>query len=118
MALGTSIPFRVTPSGVTQASGAAKTVMNVEETLGVSVGKLPWRCGFGSRLTRLRHLNNTNGLQQLARVDVQDALQKWLPGISVTGVSVAPRSDGNRNVLDLTANIVIQNTAIPVSVTL
>jgi phage baseplate assembly protein W len=118
MSLGTSLPFRITPSGVTQASGTPKTIMNVEEILGVPTGKLPWRCAFGSRLTRLRHLNNTNGLQQLARVDVQDALQKWAPGISVTGVSVAPRSDGNRNVPDLTADIFLKDTTVPVSVTL
>lgn len=99
-------------------SGVSKNFSNIKQALGVTVGRFPWRCAFGSRITRLRHLNNTNNLQQLARVDVQDCLQKWVAGAQVTGVTVAPRDNGNRNILDLTIDVTFQGKTQSVSVPL
>lgn len=115
---GTARPFRVGAAGVETASGEEKVLMDVEQVLGTPVGKLPWRCKFGARLTRLRHHNNNNVLQQLARVDSADALALWEPRAKLHSVVAAPRVPSNRNVLDLTARVKIGTSARSVKVVL
>lgn len=53
-----------------------------------SEGELPWRTTFGAGLDLLRHQRNDAALAELARVQVQDALNKWLPGVEVVGAAV------------------------------
>ena len=51
-------------------------------------GELPWRTSFGSAVHLLRHQRNDDVLAEMARVYIRDALKKWLPNVSVAGVSV------------------------------
>lgn len=99
---GLARPLRYVPGGFVVASGVEKVLMCVEEVLGIPVGSLPWRCGLGTRLMRLRHLNNSNDLQQLARVDAGDALQRWEPRFRLRFVTATPAPPGYRNRIELT----------------
>jgi uncharacterized protein len=65
----------------------------------VTDGELPWRTEFGSLLTRLRHQRNDYVLQELARVYVVDALQRWEPRVRVTEVGVTRERQDGENVL-------------------
>lgn len=62
-------------------------------------GELPWRPELGSLLTRLRHQKNDAVLQELARVYVVEALQRWEPRVIVSAVSVARTMQDGANVL-------------------
>jgi phage baseplate assembly protein W len=104
---GVAIPFRVGPSGVEKASGIEKVLMCVAQVIGTPTGKLPWRAKFGCRITRLRHMNNSNGLQTLARVDCQDALRAWEPRARLRSLTLGQRDSSSRNILDLTAQVTV-----------
>ena len=111
---GVATPFRIGTTGPLSESGVPKVLKCVEQVIGTPTAKLPWRCLFGCRITRLRHMNNRNGLQQLARVDVANALALWEPRARLTGTAVAPRSNANRNILDVTVNVAISGKVAPV----
>jgi phage baseplate assembly protein W len=98
---GLARPLRYAPGGFVTASGPEKVLMTVEALLAINVGSLPWRCGVGTRLMRLRHLNNYNDLRQLARVDASDALDQWEPRFRLSTVTVAPLVRGSENKLEL-----------------
>jgi phage baseplate assembly protein W len=78
--------------------------MCVEELLAIPIGSLPWRCGVGTRLLRLRHMNNSQDLRQIARVDSSDALQQWEPRFRLSRVTVAPVIPGAENQINLTVS--------------
>lgn len=75
-------------------------------------GDLPWRTDFGSLLHLLRHRPNTVTTQEIARVYVVRALQRWEHRVRVTKVTLS--SDGARkltvrvrySVVDSTSNAV------------
>lgn len=52
-----------------------------------SAGDLPWRTAFGAGLELLRHQRNDAVLEELARVQVRDALRRWLPAVRVVSLS-------------------------------
>ena len=53
-----------------------------------SSGELPWRTSFGAGLDLLRHQRNDAALAELARVQVRDALRRWVPEVDLVGVDV------------------------------
>lgn len=53
-----------------------------------SSGELPWRTAFGAGLDLLRHQRNDAALVELARVQVRDALKRWVPEAELVEVSV------------------------------
>ena len=57
-----------------------------------SSGELPWRTAFGAGLEILRHQRSDAALAELARVQIRDALRRWVPEADVVGVRVE-RSD-------------------------
>ncbi|MFH1864303.1 MAG: GPW/gp25 family protein [Candidatus Eisenbacteria bacterium] len=57
-----------------------------------SSGELPWRTAFGAGLEILRHQRSDAALAELARVQIRDALRRWVPEAAVVGVRVE-RSD-------------------------
>lgn len=97
---GLARPFRRAKTGFITISGPEKVLQSVEQVVGTPVGKLPWRASFGCRVPRLRHMNN-RGLQNLARVDVADALQRWEPRFRLHTVRAASVGKDARNVIDL-----------------
>ena len=80
------------------ADAVKSAVGQILGTLGASAttqGEIPWRTELGSPLHLLRHQKNNAALQELARVYVTDALQRWEPRVRVTDVKVArERQDG------------------------
>ena len=54
-----------------------------------SSGELPWRTAFGAGLDLLRHQRNDAALAELARVQVRDALKRWVPEAELVEVSVS-----------------------------
>ncbi len=62
-------------------------------------GEIPWRPELGSLLHLLRHQKNDAALQELARVYVTDALQRWEPRVRVTGVKVTRERHEGKDVL-------------------
>ena len=53
-----------------------------------SSGELPWRTSFGAGLDLLRHQRNDAALGELARVQVRDALRRWVPEAELVDVGV------------------------------
>jgi phage baseplate assembly protein W len=57
-----------------------------------SSGELPWRTAFGAGLELLRHQRSDAALGELARVQIRDALRRWVPEAELVSVKVE-RSD-------------------------
>jgi phage baseplate assembly protein W len=53
-----------------------------------SSGELPWRTGFGGSLELLRHQRSDAALAELARVQVRDALRRWVPEAELVDLRV------------------------------
>lgn len=99
---GLARPFRCAPGGLVTVTGPEKVLQSVQAVIGTPLGFIPWRCAFGTRIGRLRHRNRSNGLQQLARIDAADALNRWVPRFRLRGVAATPATEGTENRLDLT----------------
>lgn len=68
-------------------------ILGTRATSAVAMGELPWRPEFGSWLYLLRHANNDDVLEDLARSYVVDALGRWLPRAEITSVKIEPRRE-------------------------
>ena len=79
----------------------------------VTPGEVPWRTDFGSLLFRLRHQRNDSMLQELARVYVVDALQRWEPRIVVTAVALSRLRHDGENVLAIRIRYDVISTNAP-----
>jgi len=53
-----------------------------------SSGELPWRTAFGAGLELLRHQRSDAALGELARVQIRDALRRWVPEAELVSVKV------------------------------
>lgn len=89
------IPFRRDrkrdlATGEAEALLASKVrqVLLTEGSTPRSSGELPWRTGFGAGLGLARHRPNDAVLAELTRVQVRDALRRWLPAVVVVEVEV------------------------------
>ena len=89
------IPFRRDrkrdlATGVEEALLASKVrqVLLTEGATPRSSGELPWRTNFGAGLGLARHRPNDAVLAELTRVQVRDALRRWLPAVAVVEVEV------------------------------
>lgn len=103
-------PFHRVSSDFASASGIPEVMSCVGQVLGTDLGSLPWRPGFGTRLTRLRHKANRAVLVDIARVDVETALRTWEPRATLTSLTVEQikspgHSTGNN---ELSAVVTIQ----------
>lgn len=77
-------------TGVEAALLASKVrqVLLTEGSTSRSSGELPWRTSFGAGLGLARHRPNDAVLAELTRVQVRDALRRWLPAVVVVEVEV------------------------------
>ncbi len=89
------IPFRRDrkrdlATGAEEALLASKVrqVLLTEGSTPRSSGELPWRTNFGAGLGLARHRPNDAVLAELTRVQVRDALRRWLPAVAVVEVEV------------------------------
>src|SRR5690606_35726753 len=53
-----------------------------------SSGELPWRTAFGAGLELRRHQRSDAALGELARVQIRDALRRWVPEAELISVKV------------------------------
>lgn len=67
-------------------------VIMIEGDTPKSSGELPWRTELGSAIHLARYHQNDAVITELARVFVRDALKKWLPEVTVTGLDVRQES--------------------------
>jgi len=65
-----------------------RQVLLTEGSTPRSSGELPWRTNFGAGLGLARHRPNDAVLVELTRVQVRDALRRWLPAVAVVEVEV------------------------------
>lgn len=111
LGFGLLSPFRRDQKSDFAAAGAERLVRScIGQVLGMEgtsgeehIGELPWRPELGSVLYRLRHRNNDETLQHLARVYVVDALQRWEPRVLVKDVSIEKKSARPNGELDTLA---------------
>jgi uncharacterized protein len=89
------IPFRrdkkrdfAVGSGPELLASKVRQALLTEGATPRSSGELPWRTNFGAALPLLRHQRNDAPLQELARVYVRDALQRWVPEAQVVSLDV------------------------------
>lgn len=54
------------------------------------LGELPWRTEFGSIMPLLRLRNNDGALRMQARIEVIEALARWIPYIRINDVIFQP----------------------------
>jgi phage baseplate assembly protein W len=95
---GLALPFRFGPANdFIRVSGPELVNTSVEQVLGTRQGEVRWRPGFGASLDTLRHRGNTRALDELARIQVERALGRWVPQIRVLGVVADPISDSTAN---------------------
>lgn len=111
--LGTCVarPFQRDGKGdFATKSGLALIEANIEQILGTisqgprSVGECRWRPEFGCRLQRLRHQNNTEVLEEIGRIEVAQAIERWEPRCRLREVQVTrfgTPSEANQNGLKI-----------------
>lgn len=101
------IPFRrdrkrdlATGEGDALLASKVRQVLLTEGATPRSSGELPWRTNFGSGLGLLRHHANDAVTRELIRVRVQEAIERWLPGVEVVETIVL--SDSSQMAVRLT----------------
>jgi phage baseplate assembly protein W len=70
------------------ATGKDLLRSQVTQVVMTDQGELPWRTNFGSRLSRFRQRRNDAALSELARVDVRNALTRWLSDAALDELEV------------------------------
>ena len=77
------------------AQGLALVKSSVGQVLGTHSdgpnfqGEMPWNTEFGSLLFTLRHMNNDDVVQELARLHTVEALERWEPRVILKRVDIA-----------------------------
>jgi len=76
-------------SGEDAISESIETILTTRSTRPGSVGELPWRPSFGSRMQELRHKSLPDQvLIELARQDATESIGIWEKRAIVTGVDI------------------------------
>jgi phage baseplate assembly protein W len=108
-------PFRRTATAdFATASGVRLILSDIGQLLGTPIRRLPWRHDFGADLQPLRHKNNTEVLDELARVRVEQAIRKFAINVELRSVT-AERPKPNVVIIVVTLVIggKVQNLRIP-----
>jgi phage baseplate assembly protein W len=66
-------------------TGEAAIRSAIAQIIGTRRGELPWKPSFGTNLDRFRHKNISSFMIQDIVDEVQDAISKWEPRVSVQG---------------------------------
>jgi phage baseplate assembly protein W len=89
------VPFRrdkkrdfATATGAALLASKVRQALLTEADTPRSSGELPWRTAFGGSLGLLRFRNNVAVLRELARVYVQHALERWVPGAKLLELKI------------------------------
>ena len=108
-------PFRRDRTGDFQNEFGRKLIIAaVSQILGtfaateISQGELPWRPNFGSAIYLLKHQPINEATQNLARIYVVEAIQRWESRVKITDVR-AERED-TKLILNVRFNFIDLNT--------
>lgn len=106
---GILTPFRRGGADFVSGGGLELLQSHIGQVLGTRAGsdftegEIPWRGDFGSLLHLLRHQNNNQVREELARIYVAEALARWVPQIRLKDVTITrefgPNQTKERNVL-------------------
>jgi hypothetical protein len=115
------IPFRrdrkrdfAVGSGEALLAAKVRQVLLTEGATARTSGELPWRTNFGSSVALLRHQRNDAVLNELARVYVRDALQRWAPSVQLVSLSV----EQDESVLRMRMRVLERDAVVDVEVDL
>lgn len=103
-------------SGAELVKAAVGQVLGTRTSTATTIGELPWRPEFGSLLHTLRHSNNNDGLKQIAKGFVIDAIRRWEPRVRVTGFGINRKRStpgGPEDILEIIVqyNVIDRNVA-------
>jgi phage baseplate assembly protein W len=109
LGFGLLAPFVRGPSDFENAGGIDHLQSMIGQVLGTmsgsdyTEGELPWRTEFGSLLHLIRHKQNDEILEELARVYVGQALAKWIPQIRLKDIKTTKKTgpEGEENILEI-----------------
>lgn len=101
---------RVSTNDFASASGDALIRAAVGQILGTAIGEVPWRPKFGTRLNKLRHLRNVAALPELAKISIQEALQRWEPRVTIKELTSQRVGVGTENQVLLSLTYQISNS--------
>jgi phage baseplate assembly protein W len=86
---GLVLPFARTGGADFRAAGGATLVSAcVSQIVGTVQGELRWRPSFGLDAEKLRHKNMNEGLEELGRQKVADAVSTWEPRVAIIDAEV------------------------------
>ena len=89
LGFGVACPFRFTSErDFATAAGKGLVASDLGELLGIVPGEIRWRPSLGTNVSRLRQRSNTGALAELLRIEVEKAITRWEPRISVAEVTV------------------------------
>ncbi len=108
-------PFRRDRTGDFQHEFGKKLIVAaVSQILGtfaateIAQGELPWRPNFGSALYLLKHQPIGETLNNLARIHVVEAIQRWEPRVRITDVRL--EREDTKLIINVRFNFVDLNT--------
>ena len=99
--------------GVKLIQSAVGQILGTVGASDFTQGELDWRTEFGSTLHLLRHQNNDDVLQELARIFVIEALRRFEPRIILTETRVTRESKDGENVLAIRIRYNVIDTNVP-----
>jgi phage baseplate assembly protein W len=95
-------PFRRTARGdFATAEGEELVRSDFGQLLGTELGEVPWRTTLGTRISRLRHMANTQSLGELARVQIDEAARRYERRVQLLDVVADPVHVGEENRVQL-----------------
>lgn len=77
-----------TGSGVEAINASLRNILGVRGAGADTQGELRWRTEFGSQIHRLRFADNTEALEDIARVFVVDAVRRYEPRVDLRAATV------------------------------
>jgi hypothetical protein len=87
---------------------AVSQILGTVAATEIAQGEVPWRPNFGSAIHLLKHQPQNETLQNLARIHVVEAIQRWEPRVKITDVRVE-RKD-TKLILNVRFNFIDLNT--------
>lgn len=117
LGFGLTRPFRRDKKADFASAGGAELIKSsLGQILGTKSsndffqGELPWRPEFGSLIHTLRHQKNDAVLQDLGRIYVLDAVQRWEPRVIIRTVETRRQELGsNRMTIRVLFDLIDEN---------
>lgn len=91
---GLITPFRRLGSADFMSSSGPDLVRSaIRQIVGIQRGELRWRPTFGTRIARMKHKPNTEGLEHMFNDDLQNAIKQNEPRVTTVNVTTNRQED-------------------------